>query len=368
MGVYLSMKQKRIMYTMLFLFVVVLLLAACGGNSSAPATSDSDENGQAEEQTSSNGTPITMKISHFLPAMHSQQTLVLEPLMEELEALSNGRIQAEFYPANALGTPDAHYDLVETGIADLGLSILEYSPGRFPLSTVSELPFMVDSAQSGADLIWQLYEEVPEIQAEFKDTKILWLFTNDPDLIFTKDKEITSIDDLRGLRIRSPGPFTNKLIESWGAVPVAMPMNDSYDALQRGVVDGLMAPFSAIINFNLAEVTDYILEDPFYAVNFFVTMNLDTWNSLTPEEQSDIEAVLDKYRNLAAQTYDDAAAAGRKAAEEMGVTVGKLSDQELQNFKTSMEPLYQEWIENMNGRGLPGQTTFEKAKEISGLK
>lgn len=370
-----TLKKHGVKYLFLAILglAVFTLLAACGerattGGAGEPPQANNGANATTGQQTGETPGPITLKLTHMLPPLHEIHTEVLEPFAREVEQISNGRITVELYPANALGTANSHYELVETGVAEMGLHHLVLSPNVFPLTSVVELPFLVNSSTEGTELIWQLYQEFPEIQKEFSGTKVLWFYTVDPDMILTAKKQVASLDDVKGLKLRTPSSTVNTIIETWGGVPISMPIGDSYDALQRGVVDGVMAPYSTMINFNFTDVIDYVLEDTFYVSAFVVAMNKDVWDSLTPDEQAGIEGILDKYRQLSAETYEKSNAAGKAYAEEQGLTFTKLTDEELQKFSAAVQFMYDDWAKEMESKGLPGQAVLDKTFEIVGKK
>ncbi len=355
---------KQLVFLLVLAFVLVL--AACGGgNQSSSSSQGSNNSSNSGGQSSENVKPVTLKIASFVPPAHSQAAKVLEPFGQELEELTDGRVKAEYFFGGALGAPPAHYELAETGVADVSWGLQGYTEGKFRLSSVMELPFIGYSAQMGTDIFWELYEKFPEIQEEYKDTQVLWLFTNDPDFIFTTDKKVETLEDLKGLRIRTASSSQNAAVEAWGAVPNFMPMNEAYDAMQRGVVDGMSSPYSAVGNFQLYDVTGYITEGPFYVTNFFVTMNKDAFESLSAQDQEILMGLVDKYRDIAAQDYDAAGERGKALALEHNIEIIQLSDAETEKFQLALEGLYQSWIDRMESAGLPGQAVFDEAMRLS---
>ena len=88
------------------------------------------------------------------------------------------------------------------------------------------------------------------------------------------------------MRIRSPSPETSEWLEALGATPVSMPMNENFEALDRGVVDGTIAPWEAVKTWGLDEVLKYATVGNFYSTTMFVVMNEDEFNSLNDEDQT----------------------------------------------------------------------------------
>jgi len=203
---------------------IALLVTACSG--SAQSVTGNGEN-----------EAINLSISSSWPGPHTQHMEVFEPFIEDIEKKTEGRVTGTMYTGDALGTSEAQYDLAVSGIADMSISLHGVTPGRFPATSVTELPFLGESAEEGTRIFWSLYEKFPEVfDQEHNGTKIAWLFKNDPAQILTADQPIHSPEDLEGLRIRTPSPAANTILESYGAIPVSLPMAEVYDAMQKGVV------------------------------------------------------------------------------------------------------------------------------------
>ncbi|MDQ0338800.1 TRAP-type C4-dicarboxylate transport system substrate-binding protein [Caldalkalibacillus uzonensis] len=342
----------------LWLFMaLILLMTACQTEQAG-----SSEGGKTEAAT---GEQITLKFSHFWPPQHFVQTGVFEPFVEKMSNLSGGRVSVDIYPASALGEPGAQYDMAMTGVADIAVSVHSYTPGQFPLVSVMELPFISDSGEKGSEILWKLYEEFPELQDEHAQTKPLWLFTSSPGQLLTVGKPVQSIDDLRGMRIRSPSPIMNKVIELAGATPVSMPMSDVYDAMQRGVVDGTFAPMPELLAFNLMDVTDYVTIGNFYMTTFFAVMNEQVWEGLTEEEQQKLEELGLSMARKGGQAFDDAAREAREALADSDVEVYELSEGEIAEWMSQLESVIEGWIEEMNSKSLPGHEIYDRAVRLN---
>lgn len=346
------------------MLVLALVLAACGGNQSSGGDSTpANDNGGSD--TAPPAEVINLTISSFMPGPHPQHTDLFEPFIAAIEEATEGRVTGTMYPANALGEANAQYDLVVNGVADMAMALHGYTPGRFPLSGVTELPFMGANAVEGTKIFWGLYEAFPEIEEEHAGTMVAWLFKNDSSQILTVDKPITSPEDLQGMRIRTPSPAASKMLESYGAIPVSMPMGDVYEAMQRGVVDGAQAPASVITNFQLGDVTNYITKGNFSTSSLFVVMNPDTWARILPEDQEAIQALMGELMAMkAAELYDIDGEEGWEAAIAAGIEIYEISESELDVWKAPLEPLYEAWVEEMEAQGLPGRAVYEEAVRL----
>lgn len=313
----------------------------------------------------STGSEHHLIISHFLPGNHPIQTEVFQEIGSEIEEKSNGVITYDIYPANALGGAGSQYDMAVTGEVDIALSVHGYSPGRFPLVSILELPFLAETAAHGSEIMEHLYQEFPSIQAEHSDTIPLYLFTADPAQLITKDYPIQSPEDLKGLRIRSPSPLANDILEVLGAVPVSMPMGDVYESMERGVIDGAMVPLEALYNYNLYEVAAYITVGNFSTTPFFTVMNKDTYERLSNEEKEIINGVTGLEASIrSGSVFDVDGEKGRKLAEDNDAEIIEINEQMLVEWERALDPIFQTWIKDMEKKGFPGQKIYNRALEL----
>src|SRR5699024_3321129 len=337
--------------SMMLLFVVnVGILVAC----------------DSSDQTGAKGTDgtIAFDFSHFFPPTHEQEQFV-QQFIKEVEEVTNGDVQVTSYPGSSLAAPDEQFDAASTGAVDFSLSVHSYNPNQFPLTSVMELPFMSDQAEKGSKILWTLYKEFPEFSDEYAGTKPLWLFTSDPGQIYTVGKPVKNIKDLEGMRIRSPSAETNEWLESLGATPVSMPMNENYEALERGVVDGTIAPWEAVKAWSLEEVIDYATVGDFYMTTFYVVMNEDSWEALSDEQQTAIQELIEEKMSIeAGKVFDQVGQEAVEQAKEKGIEIYELSEQELVEWKKYIDPTIEKWIDKMEDQGLPGQEVYDRAKEL----
>lgn len=336
--------------SIIFVALSVFALAACGGNSNNGSNGD--------------GAEITLDFSHFYPPSHFMDDVVTE-FVEKVEEETDGRIKISSYSGASLAEPDEHFDAAATGSVDIALSVHGYTPGEFPLSPVVELPFMSKTSMEGSTKLWQLYNEFDEFKDEYAGTVPLWLYTADPGHLHTVSKPVKSLEDLKGMRIRSPSPEASEWLEALGATPVSMPMNETYEALERGVVDGTIGSWEAVVAWGLDEVINYSTVGNFYNTTKYVVMNEDVWNSLSEEDQEIIREISEEMVTRSAEMFDEWTQIGIESADEKGVEVYELSEAELEEWKEYIMPTVENWIKKVEEKGLPGQEVYDRAIELS---
>jgi TRAP-type C4-dicarboxylate transport system substrate-binding protein len=196
---------------------------------------------------------INLKTANFFPGP-SKQSKILDEFGKELEVRSGGRIKVQYFPGRSLLNQSAMYKGIQTGIADIGYTHVYYTPGRMPVTEGAGLPLGIPSAYVGAHMT---YDFVQKYQPkEWAKVKLLAVHDNAPSMVITK-KPVRSLDDMKGLTIRAPG-VPGDIIKALGGSPAPTPMMDVYDALAKGVNDGVYAPWEVLRTFRFGEVTKYV--------------------------------------------------------------------------------------------------------------
>lgn len=355
--------MKKLFQTKKALFMVVLALVLVMSACSGGAQNTSKEEGTTNSK--SKGESHNLIVSHFLPGNHPIQTQIFEEFGAELGKQTDGRITLELYPANALGDASAHYDMTVTGEADIGLSVYGYTPGRFPLVSVLELPFFAETAEHGSKIIANLYKEFPEIQAEHSETYPLFLFTAEPAQIISTKHKIETPEDLKGLRVRTPSQLGSEILEALGATAVSMPMGEVYESLQRGVVDAAMVPLETLQNYNFHEIAKYITIGNFSATPFYSVMNKETYESFSDADKEALNSLIGPELSAkAGKVFDVDGKNGLQLAKDNGAEITELTGDKLTPWQQALEPVAQKWIKDMEGQGFPGQKIYDRAMEL----
>lgn len=309
-------------------------------------------------------TDTALKLAHFFPVAHPAEEDLIQPWSKAIETATDGRVTIESYPGQTLSQADAVYDGVVNGISDLGLSCFSYTRGNFPVSEVFELPGIeYTNSKSASKVAWEGIKELnPE---EVQDTKLMMVFTTGPGAIFTNEP-VRNLEDLKGMEIRATG-ITAQCLGALGASPVAMAQSEAYESLSKGVVKGNLGPIEVLEGWRQAEVTKYITLAPFLYNNlFFITMNLDKWNSLDPKDQEAIETVNEQFFNdVAINLWDEQNKSALDYALKEGMEVITLSDEEQARWISLIEPIQDSYVTQMNQRGLPGQEILDKVKKLA---
>lgn len=312
---------------------------------------------------------VTLKVHHFWPPAAMPPSKILQPFCDQIAADSNNRMKCQVFPAMQLGgTPAQLIDQVRDGVVDIAFTLPGYTAGRFPIMEVFELPFMNNSASAGAKASWDYYQKYAT--KEFPGVKPLMFSAHDEGYLHTRDKQIKSLADLKGLKLRAPTRQTNKLLASLGATPVGMPLPAVADAVSKGTIDGFALPWEVIPSVKLHEMVKFHTEtDPsrpaLYSAGFILAMNQARYDGLP----ADLKAIIDKRSGavlsaFAGKVWDESQAVGRKPAVDRGNTFYTLPPAEVDQWIKASAPLYDEWVADMNKRGLPGQQMLQDARDL----
>ena len=312
---------------------------------------------------------VTLKFHTFMAPQSAVWKEMHNAWMDKVEKESGGRIRFERYPAMQLGggAPNL-YDQVRDGVADVIWTLPGYTPGRFPRSEVFELPFMMSDPEATSRAYWEYVQA--HAQQEFRDVRLIALHVHGPGAIHTRGRPVRSVGDLQGLKMRAPSRLTTRLLSSLGATPVGMPVPAIPDALGKGVIDGALLPWDVVPSIKVDELARHHAEfEPglpaLYTATFVMAMNRAKYDALPP----DLKKVIDANSGLQTsawlgRTQAAADVPGRAAAEARGKTVVRLGRTEHDAFRKAAERVDDEWIAEMQRRGVDGARLLESAREL----
>ena len=259
----------------------------------------------------------TLRLSNWLPPSHPVVKDIMVPWAEQVAEATEGRVAVQILDA-PLGPPPAHFDLVASGAADIGFSAHSYTPGRFTLTEIAELPFLTPSSEANSLALWNVWTEMLAEKNEHAGVKVLALFGHGPGHLFTTDRAVTPLSELSGAKIRVAGAITDQLVQGLGMVSVQAPSSESYELLSNGVADGIVFPYESVPFFRLDDVVKNGLrvEGGMYNVSFFFVMNQARFDSLSEADRAAIDKVSgEALVRMAGKAWDAADAAGLAALE-----------------------------------------------------
>jgi TRAP-type transport system periplasmic protein len=305
--------------------------------------------------------PIELRWCTFFPPSHP-----LFPMSQrwggEIEKISGGQVRFTYFPGGTLLRGNEIYDGVLKGTVDIGMSCFAYTRGRFPAMEAVDLPLGYTTGRAASYVINDFYNKFKP--KELANVKVLFLHAHGAGILHSK-KPVYKLEDMKGLKIRSTG-FSAKVSKALGALPVAMPMGGSYEALQKGVVEAIFCPMEALKTWKLADVIKDTTQcyGVGYTTGFFVAMNLKKWNSLPKDVQKAFEDVSAEYISKAGAVWDKGDEAGRSYTLKMGNKIIPLSDEENARWAKAIQPVISDYVKKAEGKGLPGKEYVKTLKAL----
>lgn len=307
--------------------------------------------------------PITIKITCNLPPTNNT-SIAIDRAYAPLEKMSGGRVKVKFFRAGALAKGREAYDALLGGVADIAHCGVPHWPGRFPLINVGGMSGLFPNAVIGTHVLNELSDTTPYIKNEFKEVKVLGWWTSSLVRLILKNK-ITTVDEIKGLRLRSPGGFFSKTLDKLGAAGVLMGPGEIYTSMERGLLDGAPQVSSSIPSLRFHEIIDYLVEN----LNFgqFVSgqlMNKASWGKLPKDIQAMVESCGRNVCYISAMLYDNEEKMSFDYIRQKGVEIYRLAPGEEKKFYAAIEPIQAEWLEEMDKKGLPGKEVLNAIFKI----
>nr|WP_246206196.1 TRAP transporter substrate-binding protein [Propylenella binzhouense] len=295
-----------------------------------------------------------IRYSPWLPAHHAVHDGLIRPWIKEVERVTEGRVSVEFLP-KAVGTAASQFDVVRDGLADMGVILPGYTPGRFPLLEMGELPLLSSDAAVIAPAFYRSYFKHFAALEPLKGTHVLTIFSTTPNQLVTDTKIIETLSDFSGLKLRAPTVTSIPIINALGAVPVQKPVSEMYELASTGVVDGTFFAATAINDWKLAELLPYMTKVPGgigQPVMAFL-VNEATWNSISEEDRKAIMEVSgEKLAAAAGKNYAESEEAAYAKLKQAGVTIQDASPSLVQELKQALAPVEAEWVAKAKANGL----------------
>lgn len=294
---------------------------------------------------------IKLRYSNFFPPAHPNSKLS-EAWCKEIEKRTNGRVVISYFPGNTLTPPPQTYDSVVKGIADIGQSLMAYSAGRFPLTGVFGLPLGFTSGYQATRTLNAFYEKFTP--AEYGDTQVMYLHGHGPGTIAVR-KDVSSLDGIKGLRIKVNAENAD-IVKALGGAPVSMVITETYDAIKKGVLDGVMLPVETMKGWKFAEVVKTIIinHSMAYTAPIFIVMNKEKWNAISKEDQAAITEINREWAEKQGKLWSQLDLEGEAFAKEKGVKIIKATKEEEAKVGEIMKEILPRYVKEMEAKGLPG--------------
>jgi TRAP-type C4-dicarboxylate transport system substrate-binding protein len=314
----------------------------------------------APEDAAKKDSVITLSYANFPPAS-TFPCVQMERWKTEVEARTKGAVKVDTFPGGTLLGAKNMFDGVVSGVADIGNFAMSYQPGRFPVSEAVDLPLGFTSSKVASQTLFELIETMKP--KEFDQVKVLTVFTCPPTNFMTS-MPIKTLADLKGVELRVSGTGAD-VVKYLGGMPVAMPQSETPDAIQKGVVKGMVSSMEILKDFNFASYCPFATVENMNVVSFAVVMNKAKWDALP----DDVKKVLDDLASeQAAWTGDYADKHVTEAVEwakkEYKLQTFEFPAEDKAKIPGLLQPMIDDYIKRVTDAGLPAQEIVNKVKEL----
>jgi TRAP-type C4-dicarboxylate transport system substrate-binding protein len=283
--------------------------------------------------------PITLKFNSPAPPPSFLHNNVFRPWIANVEKASKGTLKIQLYVGGTLGNFKVTYDRVVDDVADIGFILTAFAGGKFKKFDVAELPFQSKNSTEAAYALWKVYAS-GIANDEFDKVKPLafWIFPNNA--LHTKSK-VTTLDDVKGMRLATSSASNAQIVERLGGVPVTFTPPDTYEAISRGIASGSLMPFTGMRIFKINEVTSHHLDEPLGGATAMMFINKKKYDSLPP----DAKAAIDKYSYMPLTEITGKAtdADWARARAMVASSVNTLSPEQEKKWEAVTRPVVADW-------------------------
>ena len=331
------------------LLVILVLFAGCSKKDSSSVSRE------APQET------YEFNYAVFFPATHLQAQTA-EAWAKEVEKRTEGRIKITMFHGGTLSQAAQTYEAVVSGVADIGMSVFAYTRGRFPLLEGLDLPLGYPDGLTATRVANDMVRKYqPE---ELSDVHVIYLHAHGPGILASK-KPVETVADLAAMKIRATG-LSAKIVTALGGTPISMSQGETYEALQKGVVDATFCPIETLKGWKQGEVIDYVVDTKAigYTTAMFAVMNKAKWDSLPEDLQKIMNEVSDQWIVKHGEAWDESDRQGESFVRELGKEFIGLDESDESSLIKAMEPVYAEYVAATKGKGLPGEAFLKDLQDM----
>ncbi len=346
------MKNKVILLSLVCVLLVGALLAAC-----APAPAPKPAPTPTPAPAPAPAPKIKLVYGNQNPETGWEVVQASKPWMKKVEEATKGQVTIDGFFGGSLFKPTDAWEAIKQGQTDIGFCAMGFFPGIASLSEFIMLPFLpLPSAEAGGDLMWRFYEKYPAMAKQYADIQVLNFVVLAPFFLQTRDKHVKTLEDIKGMKLRTLGGPQTEAARALGAAPVFLGIGDVYPSLEKGVIEGAFIPWEANMAYKINEVVKFYTYMPFSTGLFVIAANKKKWDSLPPDVQKAIMSVSGRGGSAwwSKIMGDGSSAEGRKNVIERKLPLNEytLPPDELAKWTKAVEPVWDKWIKDNEAKGL----------------
>lgn len=301
-----------------------------------------------------------LRFNSWLPLVHPMMAMSVKPWTDDVAKATDNRVRFEF-TAQSMGPPPNQFDLVRDGVIDAAITVHGYTPARFPLMQIGELPFLADKSEPLSVALWRVTQKHFAAKDEHAGTQVMAIYTSQPGRVFTTKRALKSLKDWEGMKFAGGAAINLEEAKVLGGVGVRAPGPQASEMLKRGVVDGLFIDMSSFTDFHLAGTVKHVLDFPrgIHSATFMLVMNKAKWDAITPADKASIMKISGETlsRRFGAN-WDAAAAKSRENLKPAGVEVTMADGAYFKALEEKLHFLEEDWVKRATAAGVDGRAAL----------
>lgn len=310
---------------------------------------------------------VTIRYSSWLPTTHWILADPIVPYLHEIEKVTEGRVKVDVLP-KMVGTPPTQFDVVRDGLADMSWFVIGYTPGRFKLAEMGELPFGGDSAAM-YPAFQRVYAKHFARHNEFKGVEMLGIWAVNPSHVGTRTKPVRTADDFKGIKLRTAGETATRALTLLGGVPILKNSAEAFEMLSTGAIDGSMLIPETVVGSNLLGLLKHytVIPGGIAATVHGMAINPDKWSQISAKDQQAIRGISGEKLALAfGRAFEKQNRASFEAMKKAGYTIDEVSPAVASQLKENLKPIENDWVQAAKAKGVtdPAAVLNEYRAEI----
>ena len=363
--------KRKLALGLVLLLTITIFAAGCGTTPSGNDSSDIASKGGAPVADPSGGDLPKIELSLAIhDPLTSRMSQAMQAWADDVNAKTNGGLTITLYGSGSLCPGNEALNFVMDGAADIGWLFTMYFPGQFTLPEVTTLPMIGASHPAQvAETLWDLYDSTPEMKAEI-DSKIhvLQMYANPANILSTSNKPVQSLEDIKGLKIRTAAGNPTEVAKLWGASPENVPVGDIYDAIEKGNIFGAVWDWHGLEAFKVYENLNYYMENMYiYEGVFMLGMNIQKWDSLPQEYKDVLTETTGRSGSIEfGNIYYDAEQGAKDSilARDADAQLVTVPDDEIAKFKAIADVYAFSWADKNSTDSFDARAYLEKARDL----
>ena len=290
----------------------------------------------------------------------------LLPWLKEIEKATNGQVKIRYFNPNTICPVNEIVTSIESGAIDMGAIDHARNTGRFPLHDVFLLPLITGNSTAQGVTAWRMLQSSPLLQKEMASVKVLGYWGGGSMQIMTKEKPVTKLEDMKGLRMTCMSkPFADA-VQALGANPITVPLPDIYMTLSRNSADSALFSLLASGSIKINDIIKHITLISLCKDIRFVGINKDLWDSFPPDIQKAIESTCcsEEWAYRMSQVMDNGDISGKELLTKSGAKFYTLDEAEKARWIKACEPLDQAWIDKVVELGIARNDAETLLKQV----